>query len=206
MKDARDMIENRSGTETNEAARADEGRWQFWVDRGGTFTDIVARKPDGALVTHKLLSENPERYQDAVVQGMRDLLGLAANEPLPQRRIEVVKMGTTVATNALLERKGARTLLAITRGFADQLRIGYQERPDIFARHIELPSQMYERVLEIDERLGARGELLRPLDEAGTREGGRQAGNVLLDHREHHPEELRGRIRQPRSESTPRRV
>ncbi|MBC8732809.1 hydantoinase B/oxoprolinase family protein [Paraburkholderia sp. UCT2] len=151
--------------------RADDGRWQFWVDRGGTFTDIVARRPDGALVTHKLLSENPDRYQDAVVQGMRDLLGLAAADPLPQERIEVVKMGTTVATNALLERKGARTLLAITRGFADQLRIGYQERPDIFARHIQLPAQMYERVLEIDERVGARGELLRPLDEVAARAG-----------------------------------
>jgi 5-oxoprolinase (ATP-hydrolysing) len=148
---------------------ADDGRWQFWVDRGGTFTDIVARRPDGELITHKLLSENPERYQDAVVQGMRDLLGLAADDALPQHRIEVVKMGTTVATNALLERKGARTLLAITRGFADQLRIGYQERPDIFARHIELPSQMYERVVEIDERIGARGEVLKPLDEAATR-------------------------------------
>jgi 5-oxoprolinase (ATP-hydrolysing) len=151
--------------------RADDGRWQFWVDRGGTFTDIVARRPDGALVTHKLLSENPDRYPDAVVQGMRDLLGLAATEALPQERIEVVKMGTTVATNALLERKGARTLLAITRGFADQLRIGYQERPDIFARHIQLPAQMYERVLEIDERVGARGELLQPLDEVAARAG-----------------------------------
>ncbi|TDV33719.1 5-oxoprolinase (ATP-hydrolysing) [Paraburkholderia caballeronis] len=148
---------------------ADDGRWQFWVDRGGTFTDIVARRPDGRLVTHKLLSENPERYRDAVVQGMRDLLGLGAGEPLPQHRIEVVKMGTTVATNALLERKGARTLLAITRGFADQLRIGYQERPDIFARHIELPAQMYERVVEIDERIDAQGAVLRSLDEDAAR-------------------------------------
>ncbi|WP_070107406.1 hydantoinase B/oxoprolinase family protein [Burkholderia plantarii] len=149
---------------------ADDARWQFWVDRGGTFTDIVARRPDGRLVTHKLLSENPERYRDAVVQGIRDLIGVGAGEPLPQQRIEVVKMGTTVATNALLERKGARTLLAITRGFADQLRIGYQERPDIFARHIELPAQMYERVVEIDERLDAHGNLLRALDEAAARE------------------------------------
>lgn len=164
-----DQDQNVEKTPGNE--RADVGRWQFWVDRGGTFTDIVARRPDGTLVTHKLLSENPDRYQDAVVQGMRDLLGLAAAEPLPHERIEVVKMGTTVATNALLERKGARTLLAITRGFADQLRIGYQERPDIFARHIQLPAQMYERVLEIDERVGARGELLHPLDEVAARAG-----------------------------------
>ncbi|WP_206956884.1 hydantoinase B/oxoprolinase family protein [Trinickia acidisoli] len=144
-------------------------RWQFWVDRGGTFTDIVARNPNGELVTHKLLSENPERYRDAVVQGIRDLLGVGADEALPQDKIEVIKMGTTVATNALLERKGARTLLAITRGFADQLRIGYQERPDIFARHIELPSQMYERVIEIDERLDAHGDVLQPLDEIAAR-------------------------------------
>ena len=128
---------------TGRMTTASDGRWQFWVDRGGTFTDIVARKPNGELITHKLLSENPERYRDAVVQGIRELLGVEAGAPLPQDRIEVIKMGTTVATNALLERKGARTLLAITRGFADQLRIGYQERPDIFARHIELPSQMY---------------------------------------------------------------
>ncbi|NIF54104.1 hydantoinase B/oxoprolinase family protein [Burkholderia sp. Ax-1724] len=163
------MNQKHTNAPSDETPGADDGRWQFWVDRGGTFTDIVARRPDGALVTHKLLSENPERYEDAVVQGMRDLLALAADEPLPEQLIEVVKMGTTVATNALLERKGARTLLAITRGFADQLRIGYQERPDIFARHIELPSQMYERVVEIDERVGAHGEQLQPLDEAGTR-------------------------------------
>jgi 5-oxoprolinase (ATP-hydrolysing) len=153
-----------------EIVAADDGRWQFWVDRGGTFTDIVARRPDGRLVTHKLLSENPERYRDAVVQGMRDLLGVDAGEPLPQHRIEVVKMGTTVATNALLERKGARTLLAITRGFADQLRIGYQERPDIFARHIELAAQMYESVVEIDERIDAQGTVLQTLDESEARD------------------------------------
>ncbi len=141
-------------------------RWQFWVDRGGTFTDIVARRPDGKLVTHKLLSEYPERYDDAVVQGMRDMLGLKAGERLPVEQIEVVKMGTTVATNALLERKGARTALAITRGFADQLRIGYQDRPDIFAMRIDLPDLIYEEVLEVDERIGARGEVLRAPDEA----------------------------------------
>ncbi|MES2264591.1 MAG: hydantoinase B/oxoprolinase family protein [Pseudomonadota bacterium] len=140
-------------------------RWQFWVDRGGTFTDIVARRPDGKLVTHKLLSEYPERYDDAVVQGMRDLLGLRAGEALPVEQIEVVKMGTTVATNALLERKGARTALAITRGFADQLRIGYQDRPDIFAMRIALPDLIYEEVIEVDERIGAHGEVLAAPDE-----------------------------------------
>ncbi|OEZ54030.1 hydantoinase B/oxoprolinase family protein [Duganella sp. HH105] len=144
-------------------------RWQFWVDRGGTFTDIVARRPDGKLVTHKLLSEYPERYEDAVTQGMRDLLGLKTGEPLPAEQIEVIKMGTTVATNALLERKGARTALAITRGFADQLRIGYQDRPDIFAMRIELPDLIYEKVIEIDERIGARGEVLEVPDEERLR-------------------------------------
>ncbi|MET0265256.1 MAG: hydantoinase B/oxoprolinase family protein [Duganella sp.] len=140
-------------------------RWQFWVDRGGTFTDIVARRPDGKLVTHKLLSECPERYDDAVTQGMRDLLGIKTGAPLPTEQIEVIKMGTTVATNALLERKGARTALAITRGFADQLRIGYQDRPDIFAMKIALPDLIYQQVIEIDERIGAHGEVLQAPDE-----------------------------------------
>jgi 5-oxoprolinase (ATP-hydrolysing) len=140
-------------------------RWQFWVDRGGTFTDIVARRPDGKLVTHKLLSEYPERYDDAVTQGMREMLGLKTGEPLPVEQIEVIKMGTTVATNALLERKGARTALAITRGFADQLRIGYQDRPDIFAMRIDLPDLIYEEVIEVDERIGAHGEVLAAPDE-----------------------------------------
>jgi len=139
-------------------------RWQFWIDRGGTFTDVVARRPDGRLLTHKLLSENPERYRDAAVQGIRELLGLAAGAPVPADAIEAVKMGTTVATNALLERKGERTVLAITRGFGDALRIGYQNRPKLFVRRIELPSLLYERVIEIDERIGARGEVYRPLD------------------------------------------
>src|SRR5260221_13266675 len=106
-----------------------DGTWQFWIDRGGTFTDIVARRPDGALLTDKLLSENPERYRDAALQGIRDLLGLEPRDPLPAERIEAIKMGTTVATNALLERKGERTLLAITRAFAAALRIAYQNRP-----------------------------------------------------------------------------
>ena len=113
--------------------------WQFWIDRGGTFTDIVASAPDGRLVTHKLLSENPERYEDAALQGVRDLLGLAVDEGFPSQVIDAVKMGTTVATNALLERKGDRTALFITRGFRDALRIGYQNRPHLFARRIVLP-------------------------------------------------------------------
>ncbi|TFW23733.1 hydantoinase B/oxoprolinase family protein [Duganella callida] len=148
---------------------AQQLRWQFWVDRGGTFTDLVARRPDGKLVTHKLLSECPERYDDAVTQGIREMLGLRSGEALPADQIEVIKMGTTVATNALLERKGARTALAITRGFADQLRIGYQDRPDIFAMRIELPDLIYEDVIEIDERIGARGEVLQAPDEARLR-------------------------------------
>ncbi len=138
-------------------------RWQFWIDRGGTFTDIVGRKPDGALVTLKLLSENPERYSDAAVRGIRELLGVGSG-PIPPGEIDVVRMGTTVATNALLERKGDRTVLAITRGFADALRIGYQHRPKLFVRHIELPTMLYEQVVEIDERIGAHGDVVRAPD------------------------------------------
>ena len=114
-------------------------RWQFWIDRGGTFTDVVARRPDGTLLTHKLLSDNPDRYADAAIQGIRELLGVAPGAPIPAADIEAVKMGTTVATNALLERKGERTVLFITRGFRDALRIAYQNRPRIFDRHIVLP-------------------------------------------------------------------
>ncbi len=146
-------------------------RWQFWIDRGGTFTDIVARRPDGRLITHKLLSENPERYRDAAVQGIRELLGLAADEPIPAEAIEVVKMGTTVATNALLERKGEPTLFVTTRGFADQLRIGHQARPKLFVRKIELPEMLYREVLEVEERIGAHGEVVTPLDEEAARAG-----------------------------------
>ena len=146
------------------------GRWQFWIDRGGTFTDFVAQKPDGALVTHKLLSENPERYEDAALQGIRDLLGIEAAGEIPADAIETVKMGTTVATNALLERKGDRTILLITRGFRDALRIGYQNRPLLFARHIVLPELLYERVVEIDERYSAEGEELVPVDLDGARQ------------------------------------
>lgn len=149
--------------------------WQFWVDRGGTFTDIVARRPDGALRTHKLLSENPERYKDAAVQGVRDLLGLAASDPIPSGAIEAVKMGTTVATNALLERKGDRTLLLITAGFGDLLRIGHQARPTLFDLHIKLPELLYDRVAEAPERLDAAGAVITPLDEAAVRQALRAA-------------------------------
>ncbi len=149
------------------------GRWQFWIDRGGTFTDVVARRPDGALVTHKLLSENPEQYDDAALQGIRDLLGRNGSadpgRAIPAERIEAVKMGTTVATNALLERKGERTLLAVTRGFKDALRIAYQNRPDLFTRRIVLPELLYEEVVEIDERVSAQGEILVDLDPAAAR-------------------------------------
>lgn len=148
-------------------AGAGAGRWQFWVDRGGTFTDIVARRPDGALVTHKLLSEDPDRYPDAAVAGIQALLGTAA--PAADL-VEVVRMGTTVATNALLERAGERTALVITRGFRDALRIGYQNRPRIFDRHIALPAQLPERVIEVDERVTAEGTVRRPVDTAGLAE------------------------------------
>ena len=143
--------------------------WHLWIDRGGTFTDIVGRAPDGALHTHKLLSVNPEHYADAAVQGIRDLLGLPSGVPIPSAQIGAVKMGTTVATNALLERKGDRTVLAITRGFRDALRIGYQARPRLFDRHIVLPELLYEKVVEIDERVNARDEILVPFDAAGAR-------------------------------------
>src|SRR5512135_1145673 len=140
------------------------GQWDFWIDRGGTFTDIVGRRPDGTLTAHKLLSENPEAYRDAAVQGIRDLLGLAPGAPIPPGLVGAVKMGTTVATNALLERKGERTLLLTTRGFRDALKIGYQARPKIFARHIIKPDMLYERVVEVDERVRADGTVERELD------------------------------------------
>ena len=150
-------------------ARPQGPRWQFWIDRGGTFTDIVGKRPDGTLVTHKLLSENPEQYRDAAVAGIRHLLGLAAGEPITPRQVACVKMGTTVATNALLERKGAPTLLVTTRGYRDALRIAYQNRPRLFDRHIVLPELLYAEVIEAQERVGAQGEVLQPLDEAHLR-------------------------------------
>jgi len=145
------------------------GAWEFWIDRGGTFTDVICRKPDGVLVTHKLLSENPEAYRDAAVHGIRHLLGLPPGAAIPSERINAVKMGTTVATNALLERKGERTLLLITKGFRDALRIGYQARPKIFAKHIVKPDMLYERVAEVDERVRADGTVERELDVAAAR-------------------------------------
>src|SRR5689334_2628337 len=145
-------------------------KWQFWIDRGGTFTDVVGRRPDGTLVTHKLLSDNPEQYRDAAVAGIRHLLGLQAGETIRPDQVECVKMGTTVATNALLERKGEATLLVTTRGFRDALRIGYQERPRIFDRHIVLPELLYSRVIEAQERVDADGSVVQPLDEGHLRE------------------------------------
>jgi 5-oxoprolinase (ATP-hydrolysing) len=164
------------------------GRWQFWIDRGGTFTDVVARRPDGSLVTHKLLSENPGRYPDPAVAAIRQLLGVAQDEPIPVDRIEAVRLGTTVATNALLERTGEPTVLVITRGFRDALRIAYQNRPRLFDRQIVLPEQLYARVIEARERVAAHGEVIEALDEqdvarslrAAYRDGLRSAAVVCL--------------------------
>ncbi|MDY0329984.1 MAG: hydantoinase B/oxoprolinase family protein [Thiomonas sp.] len=144
-------------------------RWQFWIDRGGTFTDIVARRPDGGLETHKLLSENPEQYRDAAVAGMRQLLGLPPDGLITPELVHSVRMGTTVATNALLERKGEPLVLVTTRGFGDALRIGYQNRPRLFDRRIVLPEMLYQRVIEAQERVGADGTVLQPLDESALR-------------------------------------
>ena len=171
-------------------------RWQFWIDRGGTFTDVVARRPDGRLVAYKLLSENPGSYADAAVEGIRRLLGLKPGAAIPRDEIDAVKMGTTVATNALLEREGERTVLFITRGFRDALRIAYQNRPRIFDRHIVLPELLYSKVVEVDERIDARGEVLVPLDvertrrdlESAYRDGYRSAAIVFMHgyrHRQH---------------------
>ncbi|WP_332117666.1 hydantoinase B/oxoprolinase family protein [Azorhizobium caulinodans] len=145
--------------------------WEFWIDRGGTFTDIVGKKPDGTLVAHKVLSENPEAYKDAAVHGIRELLGLPAGAPIPQRLVSAVKMGTTVATNALLERKGDRTLLVTTSGFRDALKIGYQARPKIFAKKIVKPDMLFERVLEVDERVRADGTVEQAPDLGAVRAG-----------------------------------
>jgi 5-oxoprolinase (ATP-hydrolysing) len=144
-------------------------RWQFWIDRGGTFTDIVGLSPDDEVVTHKLLSDNPRHYSDAAIQGIRDLLDLGGEDALPAEKIDSVKMGTTVATNALLEQRGEPTLLVITRGFHDALRIGYQNRPKLFALDIELPHMLYADVVEADERLMADGTVLVELEEERLR-------------------------------------
>ncbi|MGF1590150.1 MAG: hydantoinase/oxoprolinase family protein [Pleurocapsa sp.] len=145
-------------------------RWQFWIDRGGTFTDVIAQTPTGEMIVHKLLSENPEQYNDAPLQGIKDVMGIDQNQPIPAEEVEVIKMGTTVATNALLERKGDRVVLAITKGFKDALRIGYQNRPDIFALEIILPEMLYEQVVEVTERYDAQGNELIRLDIAQTRQ------------------------------------
>jgi 5-oxoprolinase (ATP-hydrolysing) len=167
---------------------ASGSRWQFWVDRGGTFTDVIGREPGGALRTLKLLSDNPGQYRDAAVEGIRRLLGLERGEPIGPARVESVKMGTTVATNALLERRGARTVLVITRGFRDALRIATQARPRLFDRRIVLPELLYERAIEAHERVAADGEVLAALDEqalaaelrAAYEEGIRSCAIVLL--------------------------
>ena len=144
--------------------------WQFWIDRGGTFTDIVARDPGGRLSSIKMLSENPERYSDAATAGIRAVLGLALSAPIPVGVVDQVKMGTTVATNALLERKGARTLLVVNRGFRDLLRIGHQSRPKLFDLDVRLPEMLYEAVEEISGRISAEGETIEEIDEAEARE------------------------------------
>ena len=146
-------------------------KWQFWIDRGGTFTDLVGRMPDGRLITHKLLSENPEQYKDAAIQGIREMMGIQSESAIPSHQISCVKMGTTVATNALLERQGVRTVLVITKGFGDALRIGYQNRPNIFKRSIELPELLHEKVIELNERIDANGKIILPLnvDEVNTK-------------------------------------
>src|SRR5450830_602189 len=153
-----------------EQTKLGEQRWQFWIDRGGTFTDIVARQPDGTLLTHKLLSENPEQYKDAAVAGIKRLLGLKPEEAISPEQVEAVKMGTTVATNALLERKGDPTVLVITKGFRDALRIAYQNRPRLFDRNIVLPELLFEKVVEVDERLSAHGDVVQALDTVSVRQ------------------------------------
>lgn len=164
------------------------GRWEFWIDRGGTFTDVVGRDPGGRLVSRKLLSHDPGRHRDAAVAGIRLLLGLGPHDPVPADRVAGVKMGTTVATNALLERRGEPTVLVITEGFRDALRIAYQNRPRLFDRRILLPEAVYDRVVEVPERTDARGAVVRALDravvaerlEAVAGDGIRSAAVVLM--------------------------
>ena len=189
-----------------------DGRWEFWIDRGGTFTDVVARRPDGTLAVHKLLSENPGAYDDPAVAGIRHLLGIAPGQQIPAERIAVVRLGTTVATNALLERKGEPCVLVITEGFADALRIAYQDRPKIFDRQIIRPDMLYSRVIEATERVGAHGEVLVPLDagavaaglKAAYEDGFRSVAVVCL-HGYRYPR-ARGadRPRSPRKRGSPR--
>ena len=183
---------------TSMPVSATQSGWDFWIDRGGTFTDVVGRRPDGTLTAHKLLSENPEAYRDAAVQGIRDLLGLKKGEAIPPGRVGAVKMGTTVATNALLERKGERTLLLTTKGFRDALRIGYQARPKIFAKHIIKPEMLFERVVEVDERVRADGTIEREPNLAAVRAeleramaDGIKAVAIVFIHAYRHPEHER---------------
>jgi 5-oxoprolinase (ATP-hydrolysing) len=173
----------------------EQGRWEFWIDRGGTFTDIVARRPDGRVVARKLLSDNPAAYSDAAVAGIRQLLDLEPGLRIPASQIGSVRLGTTVATNALLERKGEPTVLVITRGFGDALRIAYQNRPRIFDRRILLPEVLYDRVIEADERITVNGEVLTPLDEdalagelARAYQDGFRAAAVVCMHGYRYPE------------------
>lgn len=175
------------------------GRWEFWIDRGGTFTDIVGRRPDGRLVTRKLLSDDPGRYRDAAVAGIRALLGVPDGRPVPADRVAAVRMGTTVATNALLERRGEPTVLVITEGFRDALRIAYQNRPHLFDRRILLPEAVYDRVVEVPERVDAHGRTVTPLDLAAARERlaavraeGITSAAVVLMHGYRHPGNERG--------------
>ncbi|GAB5507351.1 MAG: hydantoinase B/oxoprolinase family protein [Rhizobiaceae bacterium] len=170
------------------------GKWDFWIDRGGTFTDVIGRDPQGALHARKLLSENPEAYPDAAIQGIRDHMGVNSGDPIPAGMIGEVKMGTTVATNALLERKGDRVLLLITKGFRDALKIAYQARPDIFAKEIILPEQLYERVVEVEERVRADGAVETELDPASlahhleaARKDGIDAVAIVFMHAWSHP-------------------
>jgi 5-oxoprolinase (ATP-hydrolysing) len=180
------------------AMQADRS-WEFWIDRGGTFTDVIGCRPDGTLTAHKLLSDNPEVYGDAAVQGIRDLLGLGRGEPIPPGAVGAVKMGTTVTTNALLERRGERTLLLTTRGFRDALKIGYQARPKIFARHIIKPEMLFERVVEVDERVRADGTVerepnlvsLRPVLESALADGIKAVAIVFLHAYRHNEHERR---------------
>ncbi len=150
---------------TAQATPANGAKWNFWIDRGGTFTDVVARTPDGRILAKKVLSENPGVYDDAALEGIRQFLEVASDAPIPAQHIESVKMGTTVATNALLERKGEKTLLVITQGLKDQIEIGYQARPDIFAKEIIKPQMLYSRVIEAAERVRADGTIELALDE-----------------------------------------
>ncbi|HEX2555675.1 MAG TPA: hydantoinase B/oxoprolinase family protein [Microvirga sp.] len=186
------------------------GVWDFWIDRGGTFTDVIGRAPDGTLHARKVLSENPESYRDAAVHGIRGLLGLQSGEPVPTGAIGDVRMGTTVATNALLERKGERTALVTTRGFRDALAIGYQARPDIFAKRIVKPELLYGYVAEIGERVLADGTVERPLDEAearrileGLRDQGYRAVAIVFMHAYRYPEHERSVARIARAMGFP---